>query len=169
MAKVKGQNLRLFMDNGSGNQVAVAAAQQCDLNIRLNVKQMSTKDDTDDFATNIAVGLSWTIRSRGVVTVDPDRNDPATLMDRIGQTVMVELALASGEKNSVAEDVMLAGEAVISDVQLTAPNRDYSVYEVLLTGKRNILFPMRVLCSSEPHILVTSDGHCLTVQHEDLE
>ena len=77
MAKVKGQNLRLFMDNGNGNQVAIAAAQQCDLNIRLNVKQVTTKDDEDDFATQIAVGLSWTVRSRGVVTSDPDRNDPA--------------------------------------------------------------------------------------------
>lgn len=168
MAKVKGQNLRLFMDNGSGNQVAIAAAQQCDLNIRLNVKQVTTKDDEDDFATQIAVGLSWTVRSRGVVTSDPDRNDPASLMSRVGQTVMCQFALSSGTKNSVADDVVLAGQATITDVQVTAQNREEATYEVLLTGRKNILFPMRVLCSNEPHMLITSDGHCLTVQHDEV-
>ena len=75
MATIKGQNLRLFMENGSGQMSAIAAAQQCQLNIRLEVKQTSTKDDTDDFARNIALKLSWSMSANGVVTIDPDRND----------------------------------------------------------------------------------------------
>ena len=86
MATIKGQNLRVFLNN-----VVIAAAQQCQLNVKLDVKQISTKDDTDDFAKNIALKLSWSVSANGVVTVDPDRNDPSTLMDRIGQTVRVEL------------------------------------------------------------------------------
>jgi hypothetical protein len=87
--------------------------------VRLNVKQISTKDDTDDFARHIVLRLSWSVTAKGVVTTDPDRNDPSTLMDRVGQTVHVQLALASGTQNSEQGDVMLAGDAIIQDVQIT--------------------------------------------------
>lgn len=166
MATVKGQNLRIFMDNGSGSLTAIAAAQQCDLSVRLSVKNVSTKDDTGDFATMIALRLSWEVRANGVVTADPTRNDPSTLMDRIGQTVHVQLALASGEKNSEMGDILLAGDAIISDVQITAPNDEESTYQVTLTGKKNMLTDIRALVTSNPHYLVTSDGHVLTAEHE---
>ena len=66
MATIKGQNLRLFMENGNGQMSAIAAAQQCQLNIRLEVKQISTKDDTDDFAQNIALKLSWSVSANAL-------------------------------------------------------------------------------------------------------
>ena len=167
MATVKGQNLRIFMGNGSGSLTAIAAAQQCDLSVRLGVKSISTKDDTGDFATMIALRLSWEVRANGVVTADPTRNDPSTLMDRIGQTVHVQLALASGEKNSEMGDILLAGDAIISDVQITAPNDEESTYQVTLTGKKNMLTDIRALVTSNPHYLVTSDGHVLTAEHHE--
>ena len=155
------------MGNGSGSLTAIAAAQQCDLSVRLGVKSISTKDDTGDFATMIALRLSWEVRANGVVTADPTRNDPSTLMDRIGQTVHVQLALASGEKNSEMGDILLAGDAIISDVQITAPNDEESTYQVTLTGKKNMLTDIRALVTSNPHYLVTSDGHVLTAEHHE--
>lgn len=156
MATVKGQNLRVFI----GGKV-VAAAQQCDMSLRLNVKTSSTKDDTDDWGEATVVNLSWEVRTQGLVTIDPDRNDPTTLMDRIGQTVFVELAAANGNQNSEQGDLLLAGNAVISDVQITASNQDESTYSVTLTGKKNMLYKFSVLCSNEPHMLITSDNHRL--------
>ena len=91
----------------------MAASKQCDLNVRLDVQESSTKDDTGDWASQMVVRLGWELRANGVVTVDPDRNDPASLLNRIGDTVQVELALASGEQNSVKGDIMLAGQAII--------------------------------------------------------
>ena len=156
MAAVKGQNLRLFID-----KIAVAAAKQCDIHIRLDVQDTSTKDDTDDWNHNDAVRLSWDCRTSGLVSVDPTRNDPASLLDRIGQEVEVQFALASGIQNSEKGDILLAGTAVIADVQITAQNREPGTYTVSLTGVNDLLFPLGVLYSSNSLRLVTSDNKIL--------
>ena len=84
----------------------------------------------------------------------------------MGQTVSVELALASGDKNSTEGDIILSGDAIITDVQITAENRRRGLYDLTLTGKKNMLFPLRVLCSSQQHVLRTSNGKVLVAQHE---
>lgn len=162
MATIKGQNLRVFLNN-----VVIAAAQQCQLNVKLDVKQISTKDDTDDFAKNIALKLSWSVSANGVVTVEPDRNDPSTLMDRIGQTVRVELATASGDMNSDMGDQLLAGDAIISDVQIQATNEEESTYTVQLTGKKNMLTDIRLLVTADDHYIRTADGNLVAAEHEE--
>ena len=167
MATIKGQNLRLFMENGNGQMSAIAAAQQCQLSLRLEVKQTSTKDDTGDFAKNIALKLSWSVSANGVVTIDPDRNDPASLMNRIGQTVRVELATASGDLNSDMGEQLLAGDAIISDVQIQANNEDESTYSIQLTGKKNMLTDIRLLVTADNHNVRTSSGNLVAARHEE--
>lgn len=162
MATIKGQNLRLFM-----NDVVIAAAQQCQLSVQLSVKQISTKDDTDDWTKNIALKLSWSVSASGVVTVDPNRNDPASLMDRIGQTVRIELATASGEQNSVAGSQMLAGDAIISDVQIQATNEEESTYSVQLTGKKDMLTDIRLLVTADGHNVRTANSNLIAAPHEE--
>ena len=66
MATVKGENLRIFI-----NDVVIAASKQCDLSVRLDVQESSTKDDTGDWASQMVVRLGWELRANGVVTVDP--------------------------------------------------------------------------------------------------
>lgn len=163
MATIKGQNLRIFVNN-----VVIAAAQQCQLSVNLDVKQISTKDDTDDFAQNIALKLSWSVSANGVVTVDPTRNDVASLMDRIGETVRVELATASGDMNSDMGDQLLAGDAIISDVQIQANNEEESTYSVQLTGKKNMLTDIRLIVTSDNHYIRTTDGNLLAAEHEQV-
>ena len=161
MATIKGQNLRIFLNN-----VVIAAAQQCQLSVNLAVKQISTKDDTDDFASNIALKLSWSVSANGVVTNDPDRNDVASLMDRIGQTVRVELATASGNQNSDMGEQLLAGDAIISDVQVQANNEEESTYSVQLTGKKNMLTDIRLIVTSDNHYVRTSNANLMAAEHE---
>lgn len=163
MATIKGQNLRIFVNN-----VVIAAAQQCQLSVNLDVKQISTKDDTDDFAQNIALKLSWSVSANGVVTVDPTRNDAASLMDRIGETVRVELATASGDMNSDMGDQLLAGDAIISDVQVQANNEEESTYSVQLTGKKNMLTDIRLIVTSDNHYIRTTDGNLVAAEHEQV-
>lgn len=163
MATVKGQNLRVFIGS-----VVVAAAQACTLNVRLDVRQLSTKDDIGSFATNEAVRLSWSVQTNGLVTIDPDRNDPTTLMDRIGQTVRVELATAGGEMNSEqGSHLLLAGDAVISDVQIQATNDEESTYAVTLTGKRNMLISLQEIITADSHNIRTASGHIVVAEHEE--
>ena len=147
--------------------MVIAAAQQCQLSVRLDVKQISTKDDTDDFAKNIALKLSWSVSANGVVTIDPERNDPVSLMDRIGQTVRVELATASGDQNSDMGEQLLAGDAIISDVQIQANNEEESTYTVQLTGKKNMLTDIRLLVTADNHYVRTSSGNLVAARHEE--
>lgn len=146
--------------------MVIAAAQQCQLSVNLDVKQISTKDDTDDFASNIALKLSWSVSANGVVTNDPDRNDVASLMDRIGQTVRVELATASGNQNSDMGEQLLAGDAIISDVQVQANNEEESTYSVQLTGKKNMLTDIRLIVTSDNHYVRTSNANLMAAEHE---
>ena len=163
MATVKGQNLRVFIGD-----VVVAAATQCDVSVRLNVKTSSTKDDEGDWGYATAISLNWEVRTQGLVTIDPERNDPSSLLNRIGQTVRVELATAGGTKNSEMGEMMLAGDAIISDIQLNAQVEDESTYSVVLSGKKNMLTDIRLLVTSDDHYIRTSDGHLLAAEHEEV-
>lgn len=159
MATVKGQNLRIFIGGK-----AIAAALECQMHTKLNVQDFPTKDDEGAWSSNVALNLSWDVSANGVVTLDDDRNTAASLMDSIGQAVGIELAIAGGTLNSVKQDVMLAGTAIVSDVQVTAQNRQRSTFSVQLTGTANILFPLGYILTSQGHRIVTADGHAVAAQ-----
>lgn len=161
MAVVKGQNLRVFIGGKS-----IAAALECSLSLQMNVNQISTKDDEGSWVKNHVVSLAWSVRANGVVTDETGRNDVPSLLDRIGQTVRVQLALAGGTQNSEISNAIVAGDAIISDVQITSENRKRGLFDITLTGKKNMLFDLRMLITSDGHCLRTSDGHILFAPHE---
>lgn len=167
MAIVKGQNLRIFI--GNGDSKPLAAALSCDVSIQLGVKQYSTKDDESDFTRNQVVNLSWSLRAQNAVTNDAevDALGASDLMDLIGTVVHVQLATAGGEKNREQDGILLAGDAIISDIQLTADNRKRGTCDITLTGKKNMLFDIRLLVTSDGHYPRTSDGHLLAAAHEE--
>ena len=164
MATVKGQNLRIFLGNGSS--APIAAALTCSLQIQMNVQDRSTKDDEGAWARNQVASLAWNVKVNAAVTVDADRNDPASLMNRIGQMVYVKLSLASGEKNSDEGDMMVAGYAIISDVQVTAQNRQRGTCDVTLTGCKNLINEIRLIATADSHYIRTADGHLVAAPHE---
>ena len=164
MAIIKGQNLRIFL--GNAVSTPIAAALQCTLQVQMNVQNLSTKDDEGAWTNNHVVSLSWNAKVDGAVSVDPDRNDAASLMDRIGQMVYVRLSLASGEQNSTMGDMLVCGYAILSDVQITAQNRQRSEYEITLTGCKNLINEVRRLKSSNGNYFKTSDGHILAAPHQ---
>ena len=133
----------------------------------MNVQDRSTKDDEGAWARNQAASLSWNVKVNAAVTVDADRNDPASLMNRIGQMVYVKLSLASGEKNSDEGDMMVAGYAIISDVQVTAQNRQRGTCDVTLTGCKNLINEIRLIATADGHYIRTADGHLVAAPHEN--
>lgn len=63
MATIKGQNLRLLVDDK-----CVAKALTCTVHIAMQVQESSTKDDTGDWSTNEVVGISWDASCEAEVT-----------------------------------------------------------------------------------------------------
>lgn len=166
MAVVKGQNLRIFV-----GERPIAAALQCSLNLRMNVQQYSSKDDEGDFSQLMVASVEWSVRSNAVITQESLTDDDAVaitdLMDLRGQTVRVQLNTAAGVQNRESQGTLLAGEAIVSDVQITAQNRQRTVYDVTLTGVKNALIDIRAILTADTHYIITADGHRVCAAHEE--
>ena len=167
MAVVKGQNLRIFLGNGGAKPLA--AALSCDLNIQLNVQAYPTKDDEGAWANNVAVSLAWSVKAQAVVT-DIDYVEAvgaSDLMDLVGQIVHVQLCTTSGDMNREVDDLpMVAGDAILSDVSITAQNRQRTTYDIQLTGCKNMLFDLREIITADGNNIRTADGNIVLAAHE---
>ena len=164
MAVVKGQNLRIFVDGR-----AIGAALDCQLQIQLNVTPYSTKDDEGAWTKNRVVSLQWSVTANAVVT-DIDYVEAigvSELADLIGQTVQVQLNTTNGEMNRESTGQLLAGDAIISDVQYTAQNRQRTTCQITLTGKRNALIDLREIITADGHNIRTADGNIVYAAHEN--
>ena len=163
MAIVKGQNLRLFVGSR-----AIAAALDCQLQVQLNVTPYSTKDDEGAFTKNRVVSLQWSVTANAVVVddVELDAIGAAELKDLVGQDVQVQLNTTNGEKNREGVEQLLAGEAIVSDVQYTAQNRQRSTCQVTLTGKKNMLIDLRYIVTADEHYIRTADNHIVMAAHD---
>ena len=166
MATVKGQNLRIFVGGR-----AIIAALDCQLQIQLNVTPYSTKDDEGAWTKNRAVSLQWSVTANAAVTDEQELGaiGVADLSDLIGQTVQVQLATASGEKNRESGEQLLAGDAIVSDIQYTAQNRQRTTCQVTLTGKKNALIDLREIITADGHNIRTADGNIVFAAHEPTE
>lgn len=166
MATIKGQNLRVFVGSR-----AIIAALDCQLQLQLNVTQYSTKDDEGGWTKNETVSLQWSVTANAAVTDEQELGaiGVAEIADLIGQTVQVQLATASGDKNRERGVQMMAGEAIVSDVQYTAQNRQRTTCQVTLTGKKNALIDLREIITADGHNIRTADGHIVFAAHEPTE
>ena len=114
------------------------------------------------------MSLQWSVTANAAVTDEQELGaiGVAEIADLIGQTVQVQLATASGDKNRERGVQMMAGEAIVSDVQYTAQNRQRTTCQITLTGKKNALIDIRALMSSERHYLVSANGLRLMAAHQ---
>lgn len=158
MATVKGQNLRLFLNNK-----VVAMATTCSLQLQSVVKETSNKDVEGGWVQNSVVALNWSVSSDCVVCDDADYGVKVSELEGIvGTAIQVEFAAASGEHNADKGDMLLAGYAILSDVQITAQNRQRGTCSITLTGRGRLGIP-EFLAESSSLILRTSDGYLLVV------
>lgn len=163
MAIVKGQNLRVFIRGR-----AIAAALDCQLSVQLNTRQYSTKDDEGAFTQLMAVSLNWSLTANAAVTdnAELDAIGVSDIDELIGQNMQVQLSTASGGQNRTQGEILLAGEAILSDVQYTAQNRQRTTCQLTFTGKKNMLIDLRELITADLHNIRTADGNIVFAAHE---
>lgn len=71
MATVKGQNLRIYVeDTNDDNLRCIAAATSCTLHAAAQVQEKSTKDSVGSWAQNEVVGLSWDVSVDALIVED---------------------------------------------------------------------------------------------------
>ena len=119
----------------------IAMATSCTFHIGTTLEDSSTKDSTGDWQEQEVTGLNWDASTESLVTLTDNGSNgeiPSDILSLIINKTLVTLTFdqTSGTNNRTAQDSVLkkSGQAYVSDVQVTAPNRQNSTLSVKFTG-----------------------------------
>ena len=136
MATIKGQNLRVMV---GGKCIAMATS--CQFHISAQMEDASTKDSVGDFQEQDVTGLSWDAQTDSLVTLEDNGSNgelPQDIFSLIINKTKVQLTFdqTAGANNRVGQNsaIKKTGYAYVSDVQITAQNRQNSTITVQFQG-----------------------------------
>ena len=139
---IKGQNLRVLVGTTSGQEKCIAMATSCQFHVAAEVQDSSTKDDSGDWQKNEVVGLSWDAQTDSLVTLNSDSDTtgeyPVDLFSAMINKTKLKLVfdVTNGTQNRVKTTSALkkSGECFITDISITAANRQNSTLSVKFVG-----------------------------------
>ena len=133
---IKGQNLRVMVGGK-----CVAQATSCQVHIALQLEDTSTKDNTGDWQEQDPVGKSFDMSTDSLVAITDNGTNGETTIDLIdlmlnATKVTLTFDQTAGTNNRVAQNSVIkkSGWAYISDVSISAQNRQNSQLSVQFTG-----------------------------------
>ena len=136
MSTIKGQNLRIFV---GGKCVAMATA--ATFHVSAQLEDSSTKDSVGDWQEQEVTGLSWDAQTDSLVTLEDNGTNGELPQDLLGliiskTKVTITFDQTAGTNNRVAQNsaIKRTGEAYVTDVTITAQNRQNSTFSAKLTG-----------------------------------
>ena len=136
MGTIKGQNLRVMV---GGKCIAMATS--CQIHIGTQLEDASTKDSTGDWQEQEVTGLNWDATTDSLVTLEDNGTNgelPQDLLSLMINKTKVTLTFdqTAGANNRVGQNSVIkkSGWAYISDVSISAQNRQNSQLSVQFTG-----------------------------------
>ena len=136
MSTIKGQNLRILV---GGKCVAMATS--CTFHVSAQFEDSSTKDSVGDWQEQEVTGLSWDAQTDSLVTLEDNGTNGELPQDLLGliiskTKVTITFDQTAGTNNRVAQNAAIkrTGEAYVTDVTITAQNRQNSTFSAKLTG-----------------------------------
>ena len=136
MATIKGQNLRVMV---GGKCIAMATS--CTFHVSAQLEDSSTKDSVGDFQEQEVTGLSWDAQTESLVTLEDNGTNgelPQDILSLIINKTKVTLTFdtTSGANNRVGKKSVIkkTGQAYVTDVSISAQNRQNSTCSVQFTG-----------------------------------
>ena len=136
MSTIKGQNLRILV---GGKCVAMATS--CTFHVSAQLEDSSTKDSVGDWQEQEVTGLSWDAQTDSLVTLEDNGTNgelPQDLLGLIINKTKVTLTFdqTAGTNNRVGQNsaIKRTGEAYVTDVTITAQNRQNSTFSAKFTG-----------------------------------
>ena len=119
----------------------IAMATSCQIHISAELQDSSTKDSTGDWQEQEVTGLSWDAQTDSLVTLEDNGTNgelPQDILSLIINKTKVTLTFdqTAGANNRVGQNSVIkkTGEAYVSDVQITAQNRQNSTMTVQFQG-----------------------------------
>lgn len=136
MSTIKGQNLRILV---GGKCVAMATS--CTFHVSAQLEDSSTKDSVGDWQEQEVTGLSWDAQTDSLVTLEDNGTNGELPQDLLGliinkTKVTITFDQTAGTNNRVGQNsaIKRTGEAYVTDVTITAQNRQNSTFSAKLTG-----------------------------------
>lgn len=136
MATIKGQNLRVMV---GGKCIAMATS--CQFHVSAQLEDSSTKDSTGDWQEQEVTGLSWDAQTDSLVTLTDNGTNgelPQDLLSLIINKTLVTLTFdqTNGTNNRIGMNsaIKRSGSAYVTDVNITAQNRQNSTITARFTG-----------------------------------
>ena len=131
---MKGQNLRIFIKQGSGDAKCVAFATSCTYHLSATLEDSSTKDDAGGFQKQEVTGMAGDFSCDALYSVDTDatgvNGEDALDMLLAGQEVTIEFSATSGDNNRTETGNKYTCSAIINDISVSAPNRQNVTYSI---------------------------------------
>ena len=143
MANIKGENLRVLLGDDDQHLACVAASTSCQIHLQLQVEEDTTKDTDNDWIIQEPVGINWDAQVDALVVVDSQETGITADSLQVGRVYRLRFAQtagAAGEQNrdAIENAMQLTGNAILSDLQLTAQNQDEAVYTAQFTGQGDL-------------------------------
>lgn len=136
MSTIKGQNLRILV---GGKCVAMATS--CTFHVSAQLEDSSTKDSVGDWQEQEVTGLSWDAQTDSLVTLEDNGTNGELPQDLLGliinkTKVTITFDQTAGTNNRVGQNsaIKRTGDAYVTDVTITAQNRQNSTFSAKLTG-----------------------------------
>ena len=140
----KGQFVRLFLgiDNTAVPSAVIAAARQLSLHLSLTMETVTTKDTEGDWQLQEPVGLSYDITTQALVRSDENITSGVSGQDlasieqiyQDSMPVRWQIANVSGANQRTKGTVIVSGSCIVSQLQITAQNRQNATYQATLNG-----------------------------------
>ena len=121
----------------------IAMATSCTFHVSAQMEDSSTKDSTGDWQEQSVVGLSWDAQTDSLVTLTDNGSNgelPQDLLSLIINKTAVTLTFdqTTGTNNrtsvSPTSAIKKSGQAFVTDVNITAQNRQNSTISVQFQG-----------------------------------
>ena len=141
---IKGQFVRLFLSKNNTDTPAnvVLAPKSLSLHVSLSLEDATTKDTEGDWQVQEPTGLSYDIsinaliKSGETITSSVPAVSLTDLQDiyEASEPVKWEIAHTSGANNRTKGEVICAGSAVLTSLNISAQNRTVCKYDATFSG-----------------------------------
>ena len=119
----------------------IAMATSCTFHVSAQLQDSSTKDSVGDFQEQEVTGLSWDAQTESLVTLEDNGSNgelPQDLLSLMINKTKVTLTFdqTAGTNNRVGQNSVIkkTGQAYVSDINISAQNRQNSTISVQFTG-----------------------------------
>lgn len=127
---IKGQNLRLALNNGTGDVAYLAAAKDCNLHGSADIEDTTTKDTPTGEKEQECTGKNYDMSTNSLVV---SATEAKKWLDAVGATVSYSYDLTTGDNNDEKSTEIRSGKAIINDVSLQASDRQNATLAIQLT------------------------------------